>query len=176
MIFETPLQKGYLLKRYKRFLADIELENGELITAHCPNSGAMQGLTDPGTPVWISTSKSPTRKLPYTWEMANVNGVYVGMNTSNPNSLVEEALQKGTIKELQKFSSLKREVPYGKNSRIDILLKNPSEGLTFVEVKNVHLKRGESAAFPSSVTTRGAKHMRELSDVVREGHQAFVVD
>lgn len=175
MIFSPPLLKGSLIKRYKRFLADIELENGTLITAHCPNSGAMQGLTDPGTPVWVSLSLNPARKLPYTWQMAEVDGVFVGMNTTNPNFLVESAIHAGVIRELQGYANLRREVVYGKNSRIDILLENPSEPLVYVEVKNVHLKRGKNAAFPSSVTARGAKHMRELSEMVRMGHKAYVV-
>ncbi|OJW50550.1 MAG: sugar fermentation stimulation protein SfsA [Alphaproteobacteria bacterium 41-28] len=175
MLFYEPLQKGHLIKRYKRFLADIELEDGTCITAHCPNSGAMQGLTNPGTPVWMSTSPNPNRKLPYTWEMAEVDGTFVGMNTSNPNHLVEEAIHAGVIQELQGYESLRREVAYGKNSRIDILLQNQDGLLTYVEVKNVHLRRGKIAAFPSSVTARGAKHMRELIDMVRLGHNAYVV-
>ncbi len=175
MIFPDSLRKGHLIKRYKRFLADIELEEGTFITAHCPNSGAMQGLTDPGTPVWVSRSPNTSRKLPFTWEMAEVNGTFVGMNTSNPNHLVEEAICSGVLQELQGYPSLRREVPYGQNSRIDFLMEDASQALTYVEVKNVHLKRGRNAAFPSSVTTRGAKHMRELSEMVRQGHQAYIV-
>ncbi|MBS0271465.1 MAG: DNA/RNA nuclease SfsA [Proteobacteria bacterium] len=175
MIFPTPLLRGHLIKRYKRFLADIELEDGTFITAHCPNSGAMQGLTDPGIPVWVSISSNPSRKLPYTWEMAEVEETYVGMNTSNPNHLVEEALKMDVIKELQGYQTLRREVPYGRNSRIDFLLEGMSRTLTYVEVKNVHLKRGQKVAFPSSVTARGAKHMRELADMVHQGHQAYVI-
>ncbi|MDI9638482.1 DNA/RNA nuclease SfsA [Geitlerinema splendidum] len=175
MEFKTPLIRGHLLKRYKRFLADIQLEEGGFITAHCPNSGAMQGLSDPGTPVWVSHSPNPARKLPYTWEMAEVNSTYVGTNTSHPNFLVTEALQLGLIPELRGFGELKREVSYGKNSRIDILLTHSSAQLTYVEVKNVHLKRDNKAAFPSSVTTRGAKHMRELVDMVEAGHQAYII-
>jgi sugar fermentation stimulation protein A len=175
MLFQIPLLRGHLVKRYKRFLADMELEEGAFITAHCPNSGAMQGLVEPGTPVWVSRAENPSRKLPYTWQIVEVNGIYVGVNTSNPNHLVEEAIQAGILKELQGFESLRREVPYGKNSRIDILLSDPSKPLTYVEVKNVHLKRGERAAFPSSVTTRGAKHMSELSMMVDQGHHAYVV-
>jgi len=175
MLFESPLVRGHLIKRYKRFLADIELEDGTFITAHCPNSGAMQGLTTPGTPVWVSKSANLERKLPYTWQMAEVDGTFVGMNTSNPNHLVEEALQAGIISELQGYQSLRREVPYGKNSRIDFLIERSFNKLTYVEVKNVHLKRGRVAAFPSSVTARGAKHMQELTDMVRAGHQAYVV-
>lgn len=173
--FPEPLKRGQLIKRYKRFLADIELENGTLITAHCPNSGAMQGLTDAGTPVWVSYSSNPSRKLAHTWQMAEVEGTFVGMNTANPNPLVEEAIRSGVIAELQGYQHLRREVPYGKNSRIDILLEDPSLPLTYVEVKNVHWKRDRKVAFPSSVTTRGAKHMRELSDMVRQGHKAYVV-
>ncbi len=172
MIFSTPLQKGRLIKRYKRFLADIELDSGKLITAHCPNPGAMQGLDSPDTPVWVSESPNPSRKLPFTWEMAEVEGVYVGMNTSHPNGLVCEALQAGGIFDLQGYTTLRREVAYGKNSRIDILLDPP---LTYVEVKNVHLKRGKNAAFPSSPTVRGAKHMRELAEMVQLGHSAYVI-
>jgi len=172
MIFPTPLRKGHLIKRYKRFLADIELEDGTFITAHCPNSGAMQGLSTPGTPVWLSNSPNPSRKLPFTWEMAEVDGTFVGANTFHPNHLVEEAIQSGVIAELQGYHTLQREVAYGKNSRIDILLSDP---LTYVEVKNVHLKRNETAAFPSSITARGAKHMRELSEMVHQGHKAYVV-
>jgi sugar fermentation stimulation protein A len=175
MEFQTPLLKGHLIKRYKRFLADIELEGSGFITAHCPNSGAMQGLTEPGTPVWVSRSQNPNRKLPYTWEMAQVEGEYVGMNTSNPNELVEEALVEGLIPELAGYESMRREVPYGKNSRIDFLLTKASRFQTYVEVKNVHLKRGHVAAFPSSVTARGAKHLRELADMVRAGHKAYVL-
>ncbi len=175
MIFSTPLYPGRLIKRYKRFLADIELEDGTFITAHCPNSGAMQGLTLPKTPVWVSLSSNSSRKLPYTWQMVQIEGTFVGMNTSNPNRLVEEAIKAKVIPELQGYQTLRREVPYGKNSRIDFLLESPSHKLTYVEVKNVHLKRGQIAAFPSSVTTRGAKHMRELSDMVRQGHEAYVV-
>ena len=175
MIFPDPLSRGYLIKRYKRFLADIKLENGTLITAHCPNSGAMQGLTEPGTPVWVSLSPNPLRKLPYTWQMAEVGGIFVGMNTANPNQLVEDAIHSGVIRELQGYQNLRREVPYGKNSRIDILLEHPDQPLTYVEVKNVHMKRGKNAAFPSSVTVRGAKHMGELSEMVRQGHKAYVV-
>lgn len=175
MIFNAPLHKGTLLKRYKRFLADIELEEGGLVTAHCPNSGAMQGLTEPGTPVWVSSSPNPSRKLPLTWEMAEVDGTYVGTNTLAANALVEEAIYGGIIQDLQGYQTLRREVPYGQNSRIDFLLETPSHPLAYVEVKNVHLKRGDNAAFPSSVTTRGAKHMRELGERAQQGDEAYVI-
>jgi sugar fermentation stimulation protein A len=135
----------------------------------------MQGLTNPGTPVWVSRSENPSRKLAHTWQMVEVDGTFVGMNTANPNQLVEAAIHSGVIAELQGYQSLRREVPYGKNSRIDILLENSAEAFAYVEVKNVHMKRGKNAAFPSSVTTRGAKHMQELSEMVRQGHKAYVV-
>ena len=173
MLFPSPLLKGRLIQRYKRFLADIELEEGNnIITAHCPNPGAMQGLTDPGTSVWVSKSPNPARVLPFTWEIAQSEGTFVGMNTSHPNTLVVEAIQAGLIPKLQGYSKLTREVNYGQNSRIDILLSDP---LAYVEVKNVHWKRGDMAAFPSSPTLRGTKHMRELSSMVEQGHKAYVI-
>ncbi len=175
MIFTPLLRKGHLLKRYKRFLADIELEEGGLVTAHCPNSGAMQGLTVPGTPVWVSLSPNLSRKLPFTWEMAEADGTYVGTNTLAANALAEEAISGGVIQDLQGYQTLRREVSYGQNSRIDFLLETPSHPLTYVEVKNVHLKRGNNAAFPSSVTIRGTKHMRELGERAQQGDDAYVI-
>lgn len=176
MVFSSPLLKGKLIKRYKRFLADIILDEGQEITAHCPNSGAMQGLVEPQTPVWVSVSSNPSRKLPYTWEMAEVkNGTFVGVNTSHPNTLVEDAFHERLIPEFHRYVTLRREVKYGQNSRIDVLLEDEEGKRAYVEVKNVHLKRGTRAAFPSSVTTRGAKHMRELGEMVLQGHKAFIV-
>lgn len=175
MIFNLPLLPGLLVRRYKRFMADIELQDGTAVTAHCPNSGAMLGLTTPGTPVWISKASNPARKLAYTWEMAEIEGTIVGMNTSHPNALAEEAIRKEQIPSLQGYSSLKREVKYGVNSRIDILLEGKTGDLCHVEVKNVHLKRGTQALFPDSVTERGTKHLHELSTVVDEGGRAVML-
>lgn len=173
MLFPTPLLKGRLLKRYKRFLADIVLEeDAQLITAHCPNPGAMQGLTEPGTSVWVSQSPNPSRTLPFTWEMVESEGTFVGVNTFHPNQLVVEAIQSGLIPELRGYSKLEREVRYGANSRIDILLSDP---LAYVEVKNVHWRRGDRAAFPSSPTVRGAKHMKELAAMAEGGHKAYII-
>lgn len=138
----------------------------------------MQGLTEKGTPVWLSHDTNPKRKLAYTWQMVELGKTFVGMNTANPNPLVAEAIRTHVIPEFQGYASLRREVSYGKNSRIDILLESPLDGgasRIYIEVKNVHLKRGERAAFPSSVTTRGAKHMRELAEVVQQGYQAYIV-
>ncbi len=174
MKFETDLIKGKLIKRYKRFLADVELENGEVVTAHCANSGSMLSVKDEGATVWLSPSNNPKRKLKYTWELIEVDGYNVGINTSHPNKLVEEAILAGQIKELTGYANLRREVKYGKNSRIDVLLEDEAKAACYVEVKNVTLKRGDNADFPDAVTARGAKHLRELGDMVEEGHRAVM--
>ncbi len=181
MEFTTKLIKGTLLKRYKRFLADVKLANGDVVTAHCANPGAMLGLKEPGLTVWLSPSDNPKRKLKYSWELVELaqDKTLVGINTGHPNKLVEEAILNGTIKELQGYQTLKREVKYGQNSRIDLLLSEPETKagqLCYVEVKNVHLLRKKGLAeFPDSVTSRGAKHLHELSDMVKQGHRAVMV-
>lgn len=181
MEFETPLVSGRLIKRYKRFLADVALDNGKTITATCPNTGSMKGLTEPGSPVWLSTSDSPTRKYKHTWEMVGHdlgNGeVIVGINTNHPNKLVTEAIEAGKIAPLKGYKSLRREVKYGnENSRIDIFLEDPKKGQCYVEIKNVHLMRKSGLAeFPDSVTERGAKHLRELAEMVRQGHRGVMI-
>ena len=180
MQFPTPLLRGTLIQRYKRFLADIRLDNGEAITATCPNTGSMMGLTTPGLPVWVSTSDSPTRKYKHTWEMLEVDlgkgpGL-VGINTNHPNVLVSEAIMGKRVAALKGYNSLRREVKYGTNSRIDILLESPDKPPAYVEVKNVHMMRESGVAeFPDSVTARGLKHLLELSQMVREGHRAVMV-
>lgn len=176
MQFAKSLLKGKLIKRYKRFLADVEFENGEVVTVHCANSGGLYGVTTPGLTVWLSESDNPTRKLKYTWEMAEVDGTIVGVNTSWPNALVEEAIHQQVIKELSNYATLKREVKYGANSRLDILLQDPIKGDCFVEVKNVHMCREPSLAeFPDGVTTRGTKHLTEMMSVVQEGKRAVML-
>ncbi|WP_032112466.1 DNA/RNA nuclease SfsA [Candidatus Paracaedibacter symbiosus] len=176
MQFTKPLLKGTLLKRYKRFLADIELDNGEMITAHCANSGALLGVKDPGIPVWLSESENPNRKLKYTWEMAEVDQVMVCVNTSWPNVIAAEAIQSQVITELNGYTHLKREVKYGQNSRLDILLQDPAKVDCFVEIKSVHVRRDASVAeFPDAVTTRGAKHLSEMVEVVREGKRGVML-
>lgn len=188
MKFANELIPARLIKRYKRFLADVELEDGTITTAHCANPGAMLGLKEPDSTVWLSPANNPKRKLQYSWELVELvepkKGQaknYVGINTSHPNKLVEEAIINGTIKELIGYESLKREVKYGQNSRIDILLGGISEAeplkdLCYVEVKNVHLLREPGLAeFPDSVTARGAKHLVELANIVKEGHRAVMV-
>ncbi|MBA4204358.1 DNA/RNA nuclease SfsA [Pannonibacter phragmitetus] len=176
MDFEKPLVRGRLVKRYKRFLADVVLDSGEEITAHCANPGSMLGLNAPGSLVYLSRSDNPARKLAWSWEIIEADGALVGISTAHPNRLVEEALLAGLIPELAGFAGLRREVKYGKSSRIDILLEGADGGLTYVEVKNVHLMRQAGLAeFPDSVTARGAKHLVELEDMVRAGHRAVMV-
>ncbi len=177
MEFPSPLLPGVLVKRYKRFLADIELDSGETITAHCPNPGSMMGVAPPGAPAWVSVSPSKTRKLPHTFELVEVDGGLVAINTNNPNKIAAEAIAAGRIPKLAAFAALRREVKYGENSRIDILLEGDGDAApTYVEVKNVHLMRdGGLAEFPDSVTTRGAKHLRELVGVAAKGARAVML-
>jgi sugar fermentation stimulation protein A len=180
MKFATPLVSGTLIQRYKRFLADVRLDSGETVTATCPNTGSMIGLKEPGTRVWLSTSDSPTRKYRHIWEMCESDlgkgPKLVGINTGHPNKLVSEAIEAGRIAELKGYKDLRREVKYGKSSRIDILLEDAKKGACYVEIKNVHMMRRHGLAeFPDSVTERGAKHLAELSDMVREGHRAVMV-
>lgn len=180
MQFPTPLVAGRLVKRYKRFLADVLLDTGETVTATCSNTGSMLGLTSPGARVWLSTSDSPTRKYRHTWELVEADigagPSLVGINTSVPNKLVAEAIEAALVPELAGYPSQRREVRYGINSRIDLLLECPAKGLAYVEVKNVHMMRTAGLAeFPDSVTDRGAKHLAELAAMVREGHRAVMV-
>jgi sugar fermentation stimulation protein A len=170
-----PLISGRLIKRYKRFLADIELEDGSVVTAHCPNSGSMKGCDHPGAPVKLSISNNPDRKLPYTWELVMINDYWVGLNTMLPNRLTEEGILAGTIPELQGYDRLRREVPYGsERSRIDLLLER-ADGRCFIEVKNVTMVEGELALFPDAVTERGQKHLRELMEVVANGDRGVIL-
>lgn len=176
MKFPTPLLRGRLIKRYKRFLADITLDSGEEITAHCANPGAMLGLKEPGSVVWVSKASNPNRKLKYDFQLIEADGTLVGINTGHPNKLVEEAILDGTITELSGYETLRREVKYGENSRIDILLSDPEKTECYVEVKNVHLLRKAGLIeFPDSVTARGAKHLGELANMVDQGKRAVMV-
>ncbi|ROM95934.1 DNA/RNA nuclease SfsA [Pseudomonas brassicacearum] len=175
MHFNPPLEEGRLIRRYKRFLADIETVGGELLTIHCPNTGSMFNCMVEGGQVWFSRSNDPKRKLPGTWEISETpQGRLACVNTARANTLIEEALRGGLIAELNGFTGLKREVPYGQeNSRIDFRLDYPS-GPAFVEVKSVTLGFDGSAvaAFPDAVTQRGAKHLRELACLARDGIRA----
>ena len=174
------LLRGTLIRRYKRFLADVRLDDGRAITATCPNTGSMLGLNAPGSVVWLSQSDSPTRKYPFTWELVEADlgagPALVGINTGHPNKLVAEAVAARRIKALAGYPTLRREVKYGRNSRIDLLLEDAQRGLCYVEIKNVHLSRRHGLAeFPDSVTARGVKHLAEMSDMVRQGHRAVMV-
>lgn len=175
MIFSAPLIHGTLIRRYKRFLADVRLDDGQEVTTHVANSGAMTGTSTPGMEVWLTPANKPGRKLPWNWELVVVEGELVGVNTAHPNSIAAEAIAAGAIPQLTGYSSLRREVPYGRNSRIDLLLEAPDRPTCFVEVKNVHLRRGEWAEFPDAVTIRGTKHLRELRDMVAGGKRAVML-
>lgn len=180
MKFPTPLLRGKLVQRYKRFLADVVLDDGRSITATCPNTGSMIGLCTPGQTIYLSSSESPTRKYAHTWELVEHDlgkgPALVGINTGHPNKIVAEAITKGKIAPLAGYALLERERKYGKNSRIDILLTDPAKGVAYVEIKNVHLsRRAGRAEFPDSITERGTKHLAELSDMVSAGHRAVMI-
>ncbi len=174
MKFSTPLVKGTLVRRYKRFMADIVLETGDKITAHCANSGSMLGVTDEGAEVWVSLADNPKRKLKYTWELIRVGDSLVGINTSLPNKIAQESIENGVVEELQGYANLRREVKYGKKSRIDILLEDPVRPDCYVEVKNVTLRRNKLAEFPDAVTARGTKHLGELANQVAAGDRGVM--
>jgi len=176
MKFSPPLIETRLVKRYKRFLADVEFPDGEIITVHCANSGSMRGLTNPGNRAWISDSQNPKRKLRYSLELIEVDGVMVGMNTGHPNKLAREAIENGRIPALAGYETLRTEVKYGENSRIDILLQDKNRADAYVEVKNVHFVRTPGIhEFPDSVTARGAKHLDEMAREVEKGNRAVML-
>lgn len=176
MHFEPPLISGILIKRYKRFLADVTLDTGEKITCSVPNTGSMMGLSEPGSRVWLSVNHDGKRKYPHALQLVEADNTIVGTNTALPNRLVEEAILSSMISDLNEYDLLKREQKYGKNSRIDLLLEDPIKGKAYIEIKNVHLVRTKNLAeFPDSVTARGAKHLIELADMVCRGHRAIMV-
>jgi sugar fermentation stimulation protein A len=200
MQFPEPLIEGILLRRYKRFLADIRLPDGTVVTAHAPNTGSMLGCDEPGSRVWLRDTGNPRRKYPLSWELVEADGgVLVGTNTSLANRLVAEGIDKGAISELQGYEQVRSEVPYGDNSRIDLLLERARESRAagfpgpvggrpaagkggrgegrescYVEVKNVTMVRDGSALFPDSVSLRATRHLAELERVAADGHRAVV--
>lgn len=175
MRFDSPLVKGTFISRYKRFFMDAALDDGSIVTAHSVNTGSMKGVLTPGNTVWMSESTNPARKLKYTWEIVHAEGTMIGINTSRTNALAVEAIKDGIIPELQGYDILRREVKYGTNSRIDILLETAAGKKCYVEVKNVHLKDGDLALFPDAKTERGVKHMAELAAQVQAGNRAVVL-
>ncbi len=178
MDLPAGLVRATLIRRYKRFLADAALSSGEVVTAHCPNSGSMLSVDAPGSEVWLSRNDKPDRKLRYTWELVRVGETLVGINTARPNGVVAAAIAGGAIPELAGYDRLRREIRYGGNCRIDLLLEKAGRPPCYVEVKNVTLKRDPApdapVEFPDAVTLRGRKHLAALAEVVRAGGRAVV--
>ncbi len=177
MKFATPLVPARLVKRYKRFLADVILEDGREVTAHCANPGSMMGLVEPDTKVWLEQNDDPKKKLKFGWRLVDhENGHFSGVDTSVPNRALKTALIAGQVPGLAGYDLVRPEVKYGTNSRIDFLLSKEGASDCYVEVKSVTLMRQAGhAEFPDSVTARGAKHLAELANVVREGHRAVML-
>ncbi len=173
MNFKQPLIKGKLIRRYKRFLADVELENGDVVIAHCTNSGSMKSCIEAGAPVYLTPVNDPKRKTRFTWEMIYINNSWIGINTSIPNLLAYEWIRDGKIDGLKGYTTVKREVKFG-DSRFDIYAENEHERC-FVEVKNVTMKEGNTALFPDAVTSRGRKHLETLAKVKQEGIRAVML-
>jgi sugar fermentation stimulation protein A len=168
------LVQGILIKRYKRFMVDVKLQNGHVVTAHCPNTGSMHACCEPGRPVYLSRHNNPARRLQYTFELIEMPTSLVGVNTAVPNRLVREAIGDGAIPSLTGYESVRAEVRYGTNSRIDLLLEGRERGCCFVEIKNCTLVEQGIACFPDAVTARGLKHLQELQQQVQEGHRCVI--
>ncbi|QFU07074.1 Sugar fermentation stimulation protein A [Rhodobacteraceae bacterium THAF1] len=178
MRFQSPLIRGRLVRRWNRFLSEVTLDDtGETVRAHCPNPGTMMGLNALGTPVWVEPNDDPKRKLRYGWRLVELPGdEWAGIDTAVPNRVVGEALRARAIPELADYGTVRPEVKYGQKSRVDFLLTEPGLRDAYVEVKNVHLRRTDDwAEFPDCVTLRGARHLDELSDMVRQGHRAVML-
>ncbi len=177
MNFSEPLVAGTLIKRYKRFLADVSLPDGSVVTAHCANTGSMKTCGAPGDTVWLLHAPAPGKKLAWAWELTSCpTGGFIGINTSRPNRVVEEAVRAGAIPELTGYDTVRREVAYGNKSKIDLLLQTSDHSRPdcYVEIKNVTLRHGDAVQFPDAVTERGLKHLQELTAMVRAGHRAVL--
>ena len=178
MNFDPPLEQAILQKRYKRFLADVTLPNGEQRTVHCPNTGSMKNCWEEGWKAWLQVSDNPKRKYPYTWVLSeNECAELIGINTHLANRLVVEGLEQNKISQIDSIKRIQREVKYGEeNSKIDILITHQDNSLTYIEVKSVTLKETDGLGyFPDAVTTRGQKHLRELMACVDQGHRAVLL-
>lgn len=177
MRFPSPLIAGRLVRRYKRFLADVEIDGTGVVTAHCPNPGSMIGLAEPGLRVWVEQNDDPGRKLRFAWRLAELGqGHWAGIDTAAPNRVVKEALLSGALSELSDYDTVRPEVRYAEKSRVDFLLTGAGLPNAYVEVKNVHLRRdGDWAEFPDCVTARGARHLDDLARMVAEGHRAVMI-
>jgi sugar fermentation stimulation protein A len=173
MQFKQPLVGGTLVRRYKRFLADVRLNSGEIITAHCTNSGSMLSCIEEGAPVYLSPAENPNRKTQFTWEMICISNSWVGVNTSNPNIFAYEALINGSIPSLGKWDKVVREVKFG-DSRLDLYAERRQEQC-YIEIKNVTLKNGKYARFPDALTTRGQKHLKELIKIRKLGFRSVIL-
>jgi len=173
MVFPEKLVHGTLIQRYKRFLADVKLDDGTVVVVHCTNSGSMKSCIENGAEVYLTPVNDPKRRTKFTWEMIKINGDWVGINTSNPNRLAFEAIKEGKIEGLSGYKSVAREVKFG-DSRFDIFAENENEKC-FIEVKNVTMKEGRYALFPDAVTTRGQKHLRTLMEVKSAGIRAVML-
>ena len=173
MHYTKPLIPGILVRRYKRFLADVSLDDGSVVTAHCANTGSMLQVSGPGSRVMLTEAVNPLRKTRYDWQMIEVNGMWAGINTSVPNILLREGFEEGVIREFRGYDTIRMEVRYGHNSRVDALLSG-KHGICYAEAKNVTLVEDGRALFPDSVTARGAKHLDELADMSQSGHGAVL--
>lgn len=176
MRFQTPLEPATLIRRYKRFLADIRLPDGREVTAHCANPGSMMGLAQPGTRIWVEPNDDPKKKLKFGWRLVDHgNGHFTGVDTSLPNRALKAALNAQEIPELAVYDTVLPERKYGENSRIDFLLRGRDVADAYVEVKSVTLSREKGLAeFPDSVTARATKHLRELAEMAKAGHRAIL--
>lgn len=175
MRFESPLVRGTLIRRYKRFLADVDLPGLGVVTAHCANSGTMLGVSTPGSMVWLMPARNPKAALRWSWQLIEVDGHLVGIDTGRPNQIAAEAIAAGLVPALAGYETMRREVRYGVNSRIDLLLESPGRPPCYVEVKNVHLRRNGRAEFPDSVTARGTKHLGELAVMAEASARAVML-
>jgi len=173
MHFNPALTTATLIRRYKRFLVDVELADGSTLTIHCPNTGSMRSCSSPGSPVAMSVSDNPKRKYPHTLEMVQSDGTWIGVNTGLTNRLVAEAIDSGKIAEFQEVSTIRREVKVSDSSRLDLAVSH-GEMTTYIEIKNCSLVEDGRAMFPDAVTTRGTKHLQELMALAKEGHGACI--